>query len=207
MMLCDYCRIEKVVSGTSKGFFCKYCINLPIAGSTKTFIVGADYEQTSIAGLKTPSDVKVLKDNLARTIISLGNDIASCPSIPDEMRLNWQSFRDQYQEFYNQGSTILSSDGDYKTALDYQDQIRVWQQKASFYCNLSAPILPDSKTSNPTINQTIEKGLDTARLIAIIGGVALVGIVVYAGYQAKKNVDKGVDFVDRHPELLKLALV
>jgi len=116
MMLCDYCRIEKVVSGTSKGFFCKYCINLPIAGSTKTFIVGADYEQTSIAGLKTPSDVKVLKDNLARTIISLGNDIASCPSIPDEMRLNWQSFRDQYQEFYNQGSTILSSDGDYKTA-------------------------------------------------------------------------------------------
>lgn len=207
MMLCDYCRVEKVISGTNKGFFCKYCINLPIAGSTRTFVVGADYEQTSIAGLKTPSDVKVLKDNLARVIISLGNDISSNKEIPDDVRLNWQSFRDQYQEYYNQTSTLLSSDGDYKTGLDYQDQIRTWQQKASFYGPLSTPILPDAKTSNPTINQTIDKGLDTARTVAIIGGIAMLGLLVYAGYQAKKNADKGFEFLEKHPELIKLAAI
>jgi hypothetical protein len=207
MILCDLCRVERVFTGTSKGFFCKYCINLPITGSKNTFVVGADYEQASIGIYKTPSDVKTIKDNLAKVVISLNNDISSCSIIPDDVRLAWLGFKADYEKFYGQSSTILSSDKDFETALSYQDQIRTWQGKISFYCKLSYPILPDAKASNPTPTQTIDKALDTGRSIAIIGGILGLGILALVVYQAKKNAEQGYKFLENNPELVKMALI
>jgi len=205
MKLCEYCRVELVFANTHKGGFCKYCVNLPIAGNSYTYVVSGDYDTVSIGTYKTPDDVTALKGKLGALVVSINNDVASCPDVPDDVRLSWISFRNQFEEYYHKTSPITSSDSDYTTGLGYQDQIRSWQLKLSFYCKLSSPIIPDSQTSNPTVAQTVNKALDTGRTVAIIGGILGIGLIAYGIYLSKKNAEKGLELVKKHPELLGVS--
>jgi hypothetical protein len=171
-------------------------------------------DPASFLGHVMPSDVRAAKEKLSTVIVPLYNSLASCPQVPNAMRVAFTQFYTGFGEFYQAVDSPMTSGDSIKTADQFYDGIRDWQIKISQYCDPGTPVLPPRSIPDPNaigpldilnpyglgrkagkpmgeilgkVKDTADKATSAISTVAIVGGVLGVTLLILAARQTAQN--------------------
>lgn len=156
---------------------------------------------TPLGKLYNPSEVVAAKDELYRRIKDLDNQAKNCSRLPEAVSRSWADFVHAYKLFYVEATTIFNAQDQWAKNEAFGKEFPGWQSRIAEFCEVGGPLYkPEGSTDKPKtfidkITDAINNVAKTGQTVVVVGGIALVVLIIMTSLNIGKTTEKVLEKV------------
>jgi len=151
--------------------------------------------------LYTPSDVTIARDELYRRIKDLDNQAKACKSLPEAVSRSWADFVHAFRIYYVDAITIFNAQDMMAKNQAFANEFPAWQSRIAEFCEVGGPLykpngsIDKPKTFIDKITDAINNVAKTGQTVVIIGGIAVIVLIIMTSLNIGKTTEKVLEKV------------